>query len=44
MPLPIISLLSSGGVSSKTVQHFSELGEKARLYTDPTEFAGALHA
>ena len=31
-------------LSAKTVQHFSELGEKARLYTDPTEFAGALHA
>jgi hypothetical protein len=26
------------------VQHFSELGDKVRLYADPAEFAGALHA
>ena len=31
-------------LSARTVQHFSELGDKVQLYADPAEFAGALHA
>jgi len=31
-------------LSASTVQRFSELGDKVRLYADPTEFAGALNA
>jgi hypothetical protein len=31
-------------LSAKTVQRFSQLGDKVRLYADPAEFAGALHA
>ena len=31
-------------LSAKTVQRFSELGDKVRLYANPTEFDGALHS
>ena len=31
-------------LSAKTVQGFSQLGDKVRIYADPAEFAGALHA
>ena len=31
-------------LSAKTVQRFSQLGDKVRLYADPAEFAGALQA